>query len=176
MNNASDTIHKASVTMHFGSYFQAAALSHSFNIAARNVSETRGVGHILEKAVEFLSEITPQLQDGWVLSAREPRPYMPYAMEDILTIGKAGKIASQYLPGDGQGHIQVETDLQTAERLEGIQKDFKLGNTQQAARLAIDLYNRMNVQGGGAQYYLYNTANRAERKEVVSYKLPKGAI
>lgn len=164
-----------SIEVSVGSYFQAAVLSKEFNLRGKYGSEMKTVSHVLDKAVDLLLEIAPQIKEGWVLSVREPKPYVSYPKQDILSTSNLSDVASQYMPGDALGRILVDARMTTVSRLNTIKNILGLPTTIQAARVAIDIYSRMNANQETAQYYIYNSRNGAEKKEIVSYKLAKGS-
>lgn len=158
-----------------GSYFEAAVLASRFNPRAvrEEASEKLGVTIMLDKAVEFMAGIAGKISTGWAMLCRAPKPYAGFMIESVFDKSNVYKVAETPLPGDGAGPVALHVALDTENKLDSIRQIFKLASNQDAARLAIDVFSRMqNAYGDNTEFYLINNRNRSQRQELDKYRLP----
>lgn len=158
-----------------GSYFEAAVLAGRFNPKAvrEEASEKLGATMMLDKAVEFMSDVAGKISSGWSMLSRSPKSYAGYTVESFFDKSNVYKVAETPLPGDGAGTVELRIAIDTENKLDSIRQIFKLASNQDAARLAIDVFSRMqNVYGDNTEFYLVNNRNRSQRHELDKYRLP----
>lgn len=157
-----------------GSYFEAATLASRFNPKAvrEEASEKLGVTMMLDKALDFMSDIAGKIATGWSMMCRAPKPYSGYGIETFFEKSNVYKIAEKPMPGDGAGVVQLQVAADTENKLDHIRQAFKLASNEHAARLAIDVFSRMqNVYNDNTEFHLINNRNRSMRQDLAKYRM-----
>lgn len=138
------------------SFISAATLSRTFNVGAGDARENECVGAVLEKAVAFVKDLTPEL-----LRERQLLRERSWGDEVFLSRDDAQKYSEAIGAGYSLGEAGVSLSVETVNNLQYLRDFFRLRSDEDAARLAIACYTRLqNAQTGDSKYVMADAGGR----------------
>lgn len=146
------------IPVKIGTYFNAASLGKKlgYEIGSKD-SEARTVQDVFAKAVDFMTDITPDMLKGDVVVSSRPRAVVRRELSRVFDFKTADELAYKPQPGDAletEG-VFISASQETDDKLMDIAKKYKLSGGDEAskvfaARLVLSVYARFQKAAKGS--------------------------